>query len=234
MWGKKNPNNVHKMLQEDHKATLEILKEEPYHFFTWVITVNGICTAKWRGIDFCRLATALNRSQVGLWCCLKSFDNWKSLPQKVYRSTQVRLKVKGICILLWGAFETIPIGINLEFEVSLKRKDGSIFYIKLDKFINREDFLLNFKELRRLLLFELHKQTQGYGTSLWRWKSYEQKQNGLLKASSPWQLRESNNSGNVLGKISSNDLTLCFIIMSIKEFLLVISCKSQGAPREIW
>lgn len=50
--------------------------------------------------------------------------------------------------------------------MSFKRKDGSIFCIKLDKFINREVFLFNFEELRRSLLFELHEQTQGYGTSL--------------------------------------------------------------------
>lgn len=157
-----------------------------------------------------------------------------SPPKKVYRSIQVRLKVKGICIQVWGTFETIPSGINLEFRVSFKRKDGSIFCIKLDKFINHEDFLFNFEELCRSVLFELHKQTQGYSTSLWRWKSYEQKQNGLLKASSPWQLRESNNLGNVLGKINSNDLMLCFIIMNIKEFLLVINRKSQGVPHKIW
>lgn len=48
----------------------------------------------------------------------------------------------------------------------LKRKDGSIFCIKLDKFINREDFLFNFEEPHRSVLFELQKQTQGYGPSL--------------------------------------------------------------------
>lgn len=50
--------------------------------------------------------------------------------------------------------------------MSFKRKDGSIFCIKLDKFINHEEFLFNFEELYRSLLFELHKQTQGYSTSL--------------------------------------------------------------------
>ena len=50
--------------------------------------------------------------------------------------------------------------------MSFKRKDGSIFCIKLDKFINREEFVFNFEELHRSVLFELHRQTQGYGTSL--------------------------------------------------------------------
>lgn len=50
--------------------------------------------------------------------------------------------------------------------MSFKRKDSSIFCIKLGKFINREDFLFNFEEPRFSFLFELHKETQGYGTSL--------------------------------------------------------------------
>lgn len=37
---------MHKIMQEDHKATLEVLEVEPYHFLTWAIIVNGICTAK--------------------------------------------------------------------------------------------------------------------------------------------------------------------------------------------
>lgn len=44
--GGKKQYNTDKILQEDHKATLENLKVEPYLFLTWVITVNWSYTAK--------------------------------------------------------------------------------------------------------------------------------------------------------------------------------------------
>lgn len=191
---------MYQIPSDDHKATLETLKVEPYHFLTWVpCNYSKWDLLSWiKGMDFHWLATALKRSQVGLCCCLKVSDNCRSAP-KVYRSTKVWLKVKGIFIQVWDAFVNIPIAINLEFGVSLEREDGSIFCIKLDKFINREDVLLNFEGLRHSVLFEQQRQTQGYGPNLWQWKSYAQKQNGLLKASSPWQLQGSNNSGKCLG-----------------------------------